>query len=136
MSRIRLQDRFDRLDVSRQGLADLHRLAGLVAGARGDVCGNFDFGAGILDGADEARGGLRRFAHRDGGLLGGGSDFAGLAQHASCRGRGGARSVGQGLGLVGAGADEVGDPALELIALAAPLFGGIVGLEDSRPGQG
>ena len=85
------EDRFDRLDMARQRLADLHRGFGLAAGARGDACGDFDLVAGVLDGADQARGGLRRFAHGDRRLLGGGGDFAGLAEHSARAGRCGHR---------------------------------------------
>ena len=70
---------------------------GLVAGAGGDARGDFDFGAGVLDRADQAGGGLRGFAHGDRRLLGGGGDFAGLAEHAAGRGGGGAGAVGQRL---------------------------------------
>ena len=115
------EDRFDRLDMGGERLADLHRLAGLVAGAGGDAGGDFDFAAGFLDRADQAGGGLRRFAHRDRRLLGGGGDFAGLAEHAARRSGGRAGALGQRLRLVGAGADQLGDSALELLALAAAL---------------
>ena len=130
------EDRFDRFDVGRQRLADLHRLAGLVAGAGGDAGGDFDFGAGILDRADEAGGGLGRFAHGDRGLLGGGGDFAGLAEHPARRSGGRAGAVGQRLGLVGAGAHQIGDAALELLALAAAQVGGLDRFEQRRPGRG
>ena len=87
---------------------------GLAAGAGGDARGDFDFGPGILDRADQAGGGLRGFAHRDRRLLGGGGDFAGLAEHSARGSGGGAGAVGQRLRLVGAGADEIGDAAFEL----------------------
>ena len=80
------EDRFDRFDVRGQRLADLHGLAGLIAGTRGDAGRNFDFGTRVLDGADQAGGSLRSFAHRNGRLFGGGGDFAGLAEHSAGRG--------------------------------------------------
>ncbi len=85
MSRIRPRIEFDRLDMAGQGLADLDRLVGLVAGLGGDPGGDFDFGPGILDRADQAGRGLGRFAHRHRRLLGRRRDFAGLAQHAARR---------------------------------------------------
>ena len=108
---------------------------GLVAGAGRDVGGDLDFGPGILDRADQAGRGLRGFAHRDRRLLGGGSDFAGLAEHAAGRGGGGAGALGQRLGLVAAGADQLADAALELFALAAARVGGFVGLEQRDLGE-
>ena len=59
----------------------------LVAGAGRDAGGDLDLAAGFLDRHDQAGGGLRGLAHRDRGLLGGGGDLAGLAEHAA---RGGA----------------------------------------------
>ena len=88
----------------RQRLADLDRLARLPAGARGDVGRDLDFGTRVLDRADQPRRGLRGFAHRDRRLLGGGGDFAGLAQHAARR-----RGSGAGLGA-------------ELVALAGAIL--------------
>ena len=108
------EDRFDRLDVARQRLADLDRLLGLVAGAGGDAGRDLDFGPGVLDRADQARGGLRRFAHRDRRLLGGGRDFARLAEHSAGRRGGRAGALAQRIRLAGAGRDQVGDVALEL----------------------
>ena len=99
------EDRFDRFNVRRERLADLHSLARLVAGAGRDIRSDFDFGPGVLDCADKSGGGLGRFAHRDRRLLCGGSDFASLAKHAPGGGRGRARALGQCLRLVGAGAD-------------------------------
>ena len=73
------EDRFDRFDVCAQRLADLHCLAGLVAGARRDIGGNLDFGTSVLNRADQARRCLGGFAHGDGRLLSRSGDFAGLA---------------------------------------------------------
>ena len=129
MSRIRLRIDFDRLDVGRKRLADLDRLARLVAGAGRDAGGDLDFRTGILDRPDQAGGGLGGFAHRNRRLLGGGGDFAGLAEHPARRSGGGPGAVGERLGLVGAGADQLGDPALELLALAAAGVGGLDRLE-------
>ena len=129
MSRIRLRIDSIASTWARQRLADLHRLARLVAGAGGDAGGDLDFGAGVLDRADQAGGGLGGFAHRDRRLLGGGGDFAGLAEHSARRSGGRAGAVGQRLGLLGAGADQLGDAALELLALAAALVGGFDRLE-------
>ncbi len=55
-------------------MADLDGLACLVAGTDRDVGGDLDLRTGILDGADQAGGGLRGFAHRDRRLLGGGDN--------------------------------------------------------------
>ena len=84
---------------------------------RGDIGRHFDFGAGVLDGADQAGRRLGGFAHRDRRLLGGGSDFAGLAEHSAGRACCRARAIGQDLGLVGACTNQLGDLALELLAL-------------------
>ena len=108
---------------------------GLVAGAGRDVGGDLDFGTGVLDRADQAGGGLGGFAHGDGRLLGGGGDFAGLAEHSAGRSGGGAGAVGQRLRLVGAGADEIADAALELLALAAARIGGFIGFEQGDLGE-
>ena len=129
------EDRFDRLDVAGQGLADLHGLARLVAGAGRDVGGDLDFGPGVLDRADQAGGGLGGFAHGDGRLLGGGGDFAGLAEHSASRSGGGARTVGQRLRLVAAGAEQLADAKLEFLALAAACIGGFMGLEQGDLGE-
>ena len=135
MSRIR-----PRIDSIASTWADsawltLHGGFGLVAGAGGDAGGDLDFRPGILDGADEAGGGLRRLAHRGRRLLGGGGDFAGLAEHAAGGGGGRAGALGQGLGLADALADEVGDLALEDLGLLAALVGGLIGLEQSDLGE-
>ena len=108
---------------------------GLVAGAGGDAGGDFDFGPGVLDGADQAGGGLRRFAHRDRRLLGGGGDFAGLAEHAAGRRGGGAGALGQRPRLARCWRGRVGDAALELLALAAARVGGLIGLEQRDLGE-
>ena len=80
-------------------------------------------------------GGLRGFAHGDRRLLGGGGDFAGLAEHPARRSGGRAGAVGQRLGLLGAGADQLGDAALELLALAAALVGGLDRFEQRDLGE-
>ena len=112
------EDRFDRLDVAGQGLADLDRLLGLAAGLGRDTCGDFDFGPGILDRADQARRGLRRLAHRHRRLLGRSRDFAGLAQHAAGGGAGLDRLAAEILALAGAILDDAHHPAVERAGLA------------------
>ena len=129
------ENQFNRLDVGRQRLADLHRLACLIAGAGCDPGRDLDFGAGVLDRPDEAGGGLRRLAHGDRRLLGGGGDFAGLAEHPARRSGGRAGAIGQRLGLVGAGAHQFGDAALELLALAAAHVGGLDRFEQRDLGK-
>ena len=129
------EDRFDRLDVARQQLADVHCFARLAAGADRDVGRDLDFGTGVLDRADQARGGLRGFAHGDRRLLGGGGDFAGLAEHSARRSGGCPGALGQDPRLLGAAADQAGDPALELLALAAARVGGGVGFQKRHLGD-
>ena len=109
---------------------------GLVAGADGDAGGDLDLVAGVLDRHDQAGRGLGGLAHRDRGLLGGGGDFAGLAEHAAGRRGGRPGAVGQRLGLLGAVADQVGDAALELFALAAAPVGGVHWLRAARSAPG
>ena len=111
--------------MARQILAGLDGPGGLVARLGGDFGGGFDFRARIFDGADEARGGLRRLAHRDGGLFGGARHFAGLAEHALGAGRGFVGAVEHLLGLVGGGARDLLDLALEQAAVDRALLGGL-----------
>ena len=128
-------------------LADLDRLLGLVAGAGGDVGGDLDLGAGILDRADQAGGGLRGLAHRDRRLLGGGGDFGGLAEHAA-RGGGGFGGLGADHPAVRGGALDGADdlflvesrPDARRLALAVgphevEMGGEDVGLEQGRLGE-
>jgi hypothetical protein len=96
---------------------------GLVAGAGRDAGGDLDLGPGILDRADQAGGGLRRFAHRDRRLLGGGGDFAGLAEHAARRGQMAPEPPGDPYRIVG---EQGGD-------LAAIAFEAAVAIEQGDP---
>ena len=108
------QDRFDRLGVIATSASDMPTAcAGLRARAVGDLGGGFDFGAGILDRADQAGGGLRGFAHRDRRLLGGGGDFGGLADHPARGGRGAHRLVAQRVAFLARAFDHRGDAVAE-----------------------
>ena len=121
--------------MRRQGLADLDRFAGLVAGAGCDIGRDLDFGPGVLNRPDKPGGGLGGFAHCDCRLLGGGGHFAGLAKHSAGRSSGRLGALGQRLGILGRGEHEVADPALELVGIASAPVCGIVRFEYRDLGQ-
>src|SRR5204863_272457 len=83
-------------------------------GTVGDVGGLVDLGAGILDRADQAGGGLRRLAHGDRRLFGGGGDLARLAEHTARRQRGILRLPTQIAALDRGVFDDGGDAVAEI----------------------
>jgi hypothetical protein len=71
----RISPRIDSIDLVAQRLRHADRLARLRGGARRDLGGGFDFGARVLDRADQPGGGLRGLAHRHRRLFGRGGDL-------------------------------------------------------------